>query len=368
MANRTHKVNGYRIITKKYIALKLIDKESFDLELIDYFFYAIKQLNNRAKTLKYKNRNGNDNKRFYLDKIIYDNNDYIFGRFKTGSYGTIQDFKNRRTEQTTYTKKQNETSDDDVYFYIYKNTGVMLVGNDPNHAINASSLRKYFNMFEYLLENYRAKFNEINRLDKQIYKSQMISINQLPPIDFFEEIKKMNKIKKGTFTVKKSDASDSINVNKRLKELDNQNKFSDKDVEIEISIKNISNTKNFVKDFERLFQILNVSESFDDLKIQGKHQNGDLRVLKNNMPIRTFECVLDYGLKSYPINYVEVKDEFNRINNEHRILFGEVYSTKDVEFVGDNSEVKKEIDALCKKRNKKFPNFKDVGRELWYKN
>lgn len=165
----------------------------------------------------------------------------------------------------------------------------------------------------------------------------------------------MNKIKKGTFTVKKSDASDSINVNKRLKELDNQNKFSDKDVEIEISIKNISNTKNFVKDFERLFQILNVSESFDDLKIQGKHQNGDLRVLKNNMPIRTFECVLDYGLKSYPINYVEVKDEFNRINNEHRILFGEVYSTKDVEFVGDNSEVKKEIDALCKKRNKKIP-------------
>ncbi|WP_325991320.1 hypothetical protein [Staphylococcus chromogenes] len=42
MANRTHKVNGYRIITKKYIALKLIDKESFDLELIDYFFMPSK--------------------------------------------------------------------------------------------------------------------------------------------------------------------------------------------------------------------------------------------------------------------------------------------------------------------------------------
>lgn len=366
MSRRLHKISGYRIINKKYRQKKLADYKTFDLEILEYWLKAINNLKSKAKKYEYKNPNGNGVKHFYLDKIINETSNYIFGKFKTGSYGTVENYVNNRTGEITYTKQENETKDDDVYFYIYKNTGVFLIGNDPNNAINASTLRKYFQKFEIFCEDYRLKFNEINEKDKQIYKNNMITIISLPPVDFFEEIDNLSKVNSASFTIAKENVSDSIDITKHLKKLDNDQQLDNDDVEIEVKIKNKS-SKNFVKDIKSLFEVMNASEAFDGLKVYGKHQNGDLRTIKNKMPIRTFDCVLDYGTKTFPINEKEVESEFDRINKEETLGY-RLPKTEGVIFIGNDKEIEDAIIKKCKRSNRKFSNYKSYRGILSYKN
>lgn len=366
MSKRLHKVSGYRIINKKYRKKKLEDYKTFDLEILEYWLIGINNLKSKAKKYEYKNTNGNGVKHFYLDKIITETSSYIFGKFKTGSYGTVENYINKRTGEVTYTKRENETKDDDVYFYIYKNTGIFLIGNDPNHAINSSTLRKYFQEFEFFCEDYRLKFNKLNEKDKQIYKKNMLTVISLPPVDFFEEIDNLSKVNSATFTIAKEDVSDSIDINKHLKELDSNHKLNNDEIEIEVKVKNKS-SKNFVKDIKSLFEVMNNSEAFDGLKVHGKHQNGDMRTIKNNMPIRTFDCILDYGTKTFPINEKEVENEFNKINSKETIGY-RLPKTKGVKFIGYDKEIEDEIIKKCKIRNKRIPNFKSHRGSLSYKN
>lgn len=365
MANKPHKVRAFRLITKKYLKNKLIDNDSFDKEILDYWLYAIKLLRTNSKILRYESQDGNGSKQFYLHEILEDNNEYLFGRFKTGLYGIEQDFKNVHTKRVIYKRKKNNTTDDDVYFYLYYNTGVLLVGNDPNSAINVKSLNEYFKMLEYLCEPYRTEFNRVNVMDLQIYKGQMISVNSLPPQEFFEELVKMRKIKSASFTISDEDASDSINVNHHLKSLDNDFNVKSNEVEIEIKITNKS-SKNLVKDIEGLFKIMNLSESFDDLKVVGDHQDGGVRTLKENLPIRNFDIVLDYGEKNYPINFAEVKTKLIELNSEKKLLFSKVSKSKS-QFLGDDIAVKEKIKALSIQRNKDCSLLKECDKIFKYK-
>lgn len=367
MVRKKHTIRGYRLITKKYHNRTPDNQDAFDIELLNYWLLVINKLNFKARSFEYLNPSGNDMKHFRLSDIINNHEHYIFGKFKTGTYGTTQEFRNRLTNSPTYQKRENETSGDDVFFYLHKKTGVLLVGADPNYVINSYSLNKYFTYFENLLEPYRKKFNELNKLGKQIYKSQLFSVTSLPPIDFFEELRNMQKIKEASFTIAKEDISESLDVLDALKEIDEHNTFDIEDVEISISLKN-KTSRNFVQDFERLFKIMNLSESYDNLKIRGKHNFGDMRTIKNNMPIRTFDCNVDYGTKTYPINEKEVEREFEHIYEREKILANKVQMTKDIERVGDDEKIEGEIIEKAKKFNKKFHLFKIAGGELQYKN
>ncbi|PTK05521.1 hypothetical protein, partial [Mammaliicoccus sciuri] len=230
----------------------------------------------------------------------------------------------------------------------------------------ASTLRKYFQKFEIFCEDYRLKFNEINEKDKQIYKNNMITIISLPPVDFFEEIDNLSKVNSASFTIAKENVSDSIDITKHLKKLDNDQQLDNDDVEIEVKIKNKS-SKNFVKDIKSLFEVMNASEAFDGLKVYGKHQNGDLRTIKNKMPIRTFDCVLDYGTKTFPINEKEVESEFDRINKEETLGY-RLPKTEGVIFIGNDKEIEDAIIKKCKRSNRKFSNYKSYRGILSYKN
>jgi len=366
MARRLYKISGYRIITPKYRKMKVLSKENFEFDILEYWLYSVMKLKQKAKTYSFPIKNSNGKKIMYLDSIITNNKKYLFGKFKTGSYGTTQEFYNRFNNNRTYEKTMNETSDDDVFFYLYKSTGVFLIGRDPNHAINISSIKKYFSKYEFLIEPFRLKFNLVNDKGPQIYKNRMITVQSLPPIDFFEEINNMSKIKEASFVIDKDSASDTFGILKELKSLDNNRGVKEKDVEIEISLKNVSG-KKLVREFEKLFTLMNADEKFDDLRIVGQHNTGNMRTIRNNMPIRTFEFNVDYGSKIYPINDSEVERGFQKLINEWKILFGAVHPTKDINFPEKVDEIKNEINKEIKIHNRKFYSIKRYRRKLFRK-
>lgn len=367
MTIKLYKLSGYRLITPKYQKMKVASDNTFDIEILEYWIHAIKKLKVKAKMYSFSTANTNGKKTMYLDKVISDTDEYIFGFFKTGIYGTIQEFYNRFNNSKTYEKSKNETSDAVVYFYLYKKTGVFLVGYDPNHAINISSLKRYFTRFEFLLEPFRDKFNELNDKGQQIYRNRMIRVLSLPPIEFFEEIKNMEKIKEASFVVNRDGVSDTFDIIKELKELDENKGLKSKDVEIEISLKNISG-KKLVKDIERLFTILNKDETFDDLKVKGKYNTGKMKTIRNNMPIRTFEINVDYGNMIYPINHVEVKQKLHDLNMTEMILFGNVFNNTDIEFLSEVEDLYNEISKKARSYNKRFYNLKPYRGKLFRKN
>lgn len=363
MAYRLYKVSGYRLVTPKYHKGTKVTDDSFDIDILEYWFDMIEKLNKRVKTFKYVPANDNGKKTMYLDEVITNNSKYIYGKFKTGMYGTSQSFYNVINNEQTYEKSENESSDDDVFFFLYKSTGVLLFGKDPNYAINITSIRKYFKMFQYILEPFRNRFNKMNLNGPQIYKNLMIAAESLPPVDFFDELNNMTKIKEASFKIKKDDQSDVFDIIEELKSLDEKNTFDDQDLEVEISLRNISD-KQFVKQFVRIFKIMNQDERYENFMVRGKHTTGNMRTIRNNMPIRTFEFNVDFGNKNFPIRSEEVESGFNQINDDWKILFGEVYKSKNVVFPHEVYEIKECISNEVKKINKKSPNLKNYRGKL----
>ncbi|HDH2629784.1 TPA: hypothetical protein PIW20_002447, partial [Staphylococcus aureus] len=83
MPNKNYKVYGYRIITKKFLSRKPYEKDSFDVLDLEMFIYLINQLWQTSKKFEFENKNGNGKKLFYIDEIIENNDEYVFGKFKT---------------------------------------------------------------------------------------------------------------------------------------------------------------------------------------------------------------------------------------------------------------------------------------------
>ncbi|HDA5645584.1 TPA: hypothetical protein O5K13_000477 [Staphylococcus aureus] len=390
MPNKNYKVCGYRIITKKFLSRKPYEKDSFDVLDLEMFIYLINQLWQTSKKFEFENKNGNGKKLFYIDEIIENNDEYVFGKFKTGSFGITESFKDSYTNKVTYNKKEHEASDDDVFFYIGKKYGEILIGNDPNNSITKQSLHKYFKKFEPLLEDYLIKFNEINKKNYQIYKKRMFSILNLPLIDFFEEIEKFDKVKSGSFVLNEKDITDTIDVNDKLKELDEQIDINNNDVEIEIKLKNIS-SKKLIKQYKKLYEILSKLDIYEDFKVQGQYREGSTQTITRKLPVRSFDTKVDFGSKKYPTNYVQVKNEFIKVCSENQLMFGKAFPTKNINNLSKNEikEVKKLIDkkahkenliSIVKKGDEKFLNekirkvligfadYKNDFRSLQYKN
>src|SRR5699024_4096415 len=104
MARRLYKISGYRIITPKYRKMKVLSKENFEFDILEYWLYSVMKLKQKAKTYSFPIKNSYGKKIMYLDSIITNNKKYLFGKFKTGSYGTTQEFYNRFNNNRTYEK------------------------------------------------------------------------------------------------------------------------------------------------------------------------------------------------------------------------------------------------------------------------
>lgn len=368
MPNKNYRVYGYRIVTKKYKNIKPDENDCFDLNDLEIFIYLISKLWQKNKELVFDNKSGNGKKLLYIDEILESTDDYIFGKFKTGAFGTTEDFRDSNTNKITYNKKEHETSDDDVFFYIGKKYGEILIGNDPNNSITKNSLQNYFKLFEPLLEDYRVEFNDKNEKKHQIYRNRMFYVQNLPPIDFFDELNKFDKVKNGSFIIKEKDITDTIDVNKKLKDLDDKIDINNEDVEIEIKLRNIS-AKKLTKEYKKLFEILTKVGMYDNFKVLGKHRNGDTKTITKNIPIRSFDTKVDFGSKRYPINYIQVKNEFIKVCRENQLLFGKVYPTKDIDSLDEiemedvkkiihKRALEKNMNSLIVKRDEKFKNAK----------
>ncbi|HDC4049013.1 TPA: hypothetical protein O1665_000173 [Staphylococcus aureus] len=218
----------------------------------------------------------------------------------------------------------------------------------------------------------------------------MFSILNLPLIDFFEEIEKFDKVKSGSFVLNEKDITDTIDVNDKLKELDEKIDINNNDVEIEIKLKNIS-SKKLIKQYKKLYEILSKLDIYEDFKVQGQYREGSTQTITRKLPVRSFDTKVDFGSKKYPTNYVQVKNEFIKVCSENQLMFGKAFPTKNINNLSKNEikEVKKLIDkkahkenliSIVKKGDEKFLNekirkvligfadYKNDFRSLQYKN
>ena len=101
-----------------------------------------------------------------------DDTDFIEGIFTSAKYGQKQEIINVYTHSKTGDKEKEHGVKNEIKFVLDKRNGLILVQHDREGVIGRDMLHRYFSYHFHLTEPYRARFNEINKI--QILKNRML--------------------------------------------------------------------------------------------------------------------------------------------------------------------------------------------------
>jgi hypothetical protein len=207
---------------------------------------------------------------------ISDDNDFIEGFFTSGRYGQVADYRHR----TTFVKrKSNKTRDEGeenvIHFIIERKTGKLFLQSDGQKLVTKNSVDLYFRS---KLELFESKIKAINKtiLPLMITEGKtFFIIKTIYTADFFNEIRKLLRIKKATFQIG-FDVDVDNEIVKAMREKIGDVKGADQ-FHYSIVNKERGGGMNRVEDFIKYHEEL---DKYENIIVEGPNQAGRTKAVK----------------------------------------------------------------------------------------
>jgi len=134
---------------------------------------------------------------------VSDDSDFVEGFFTSGRYGQVSDYRHRKTfARRKSNKTRDEGEENVIHFVIERKSGKLFLQSDGQRLVSKNSIDLYLRSNMDLFED------QIKLINKRI-KPLMITesktffiIKTIYTSDFYNEIRKLMRIKKATFMIK----------------------------------------------------------------------------------------------------------------------------------------------------------------------
>lgn len=144
----------------------------------------------------------NSGKFMVLEEFEQINEDFYVGKFISGRYGQITDYRHRRTfARRASNKTLDEGEENSTYFVLQISTGKLFLQSDGQRLVTKNSIDKYFRS---KLDLFEQRISDINRQISPliITPKNLYVIRTIVSDSFIREITTLVRIKKVTFKVK----------------------------------------------------------------------------------------------------------------------------------------------------------------------
>jgi len=199
-----------------------------------------------------------------------DDTDIIEGAFTSAKYGQIPDWVHSRTLRRRKSGKDIEEGEESrTHFIIDKKTGLFLLQSDTERIVSRNSIDKYFRHHSTLINDFIKEYNIENTNKFEIYPKMFYRLVTVISDDFYKDIDKLSRIKKGTLEV---DVNQDIN-NDALNAIKKQSaKIGNVEnvgyvVHVKTRGRGLTNVKEFFKQIEEL-------NRYSDIIVEGSSALG----------------------------------------------------------------------------------------------
>lgn len=355
MAYKSFSYKVYSIRTPKYNHQKEIDegkeKSHFEFQVVDLFFKLLKHTKIEEIFINTDSSyNTGKNSITFYDYIDIDN-DYSVVVFDSDSYGTsnvIKDMNNR--EVIGHIKKEHSVPHK-VNVFINKNNGLIFVSKDKNSIINKTTLQQFFYKYREVMYEYVEIWNENNKYYK-IYKWPFIRMDNLPSMNFFDEMEKLLNIKEFSYEFDPTGSKDFKDFSAddvMLKEGFRRKNFKERRTFINFL------GKASISQIKELYEKLFYKSNYDNFKVVGHDKHGKPKTVKPNFKTRSISLNLpENTFYDYKIVIEKLKkSNFTFLSKD---IFYKNESMNDIDFQisdFDLENIKKIVLKVKKEQNSK---------------
>lgn len=195
--------------------------------------------------------------------------DFYEGYFTSARYGEVTNLVHRKTfEKRQSDKTVDEGDENNIYFVIEKNTGMLFLQNDSKRLVTKNAIHRYFRNYLNLFEE------EIKTINKRIFPlivapNNFFTISTIYSTDFYNEIRNLIRIKKATFIISYKENTNSDVVNAIRKSSDMVTGVD----EIEYTIKN-KERGGSMKSVEKFLRNLEEIDKYENVIVEGPEEGG----------------------------------------------------------------------------------------------